>query len=95
LNKLAAGYQFPVSANGRKLIATNHRTGFQREMQEIFQPSMLMGFQFFAGGTLWTGMSHIFLLKLLEPVLCCLKSMFPFTSKIKYQRFNENGRPFD
>jgi hypothetical protein len=52
-------------------------------------------YQFFAAGAPLNWISHIFLLKQLKPVLCDLKSKFPLILKIKYQRFNGNGRPLD
>jgi hypothetical protein len=40
-------------------------------------------------------LSAVFLLKPLKLVFCYLKSKFPLNLKIKYQRFNAKGRPFD
>ncbi len=52
-------------------------------------------YQFFAAGAPLNWISHIFWLKLLKPFFCDLKSKFPIILKIKYQRFNENGRPLN
>jgi hypothetical protein len=53
------------------------------------------GYQLFAAGAPLNWISHIFWLKPLKPVFCDLKSKFPLNLKIKYQRFNGNGRPLD
>jgi hypothetical protein len=52
-------------------------------------------YQFFAVDAPLNWISHIFWLKLLKLVFCILKSKFPLILKIKYQRFNGNGRPLD
>jgi hypothetical protein len=44
-NELVAVRQFPLSVkSGKPIAATNHRTGFQREMRENYQLKILMGF---------------------------------------------------
>jgi hypothetical protein len=70
--------QFPLSVNrGKPIAATNHRTGFQGEMQENYHLSIWMGFplSFVCSGhpivQYW--ISHIFWLKQLKPVFCNLK----------------------
>jgi hypothetical protein len=52
-------------------------------------------YQFFAAGAPLNWISHIFWPKTLKQVFCDLKSKFPLILKIKYQQFNENGRPLD
>jgi hypothetical protein len=48
-----------------------------------------------AAGALLNWISHIFWFKPLKPVYCDLKRKFALILKIKCQRFNGNGRPFD
>jgi hypothetical protein len=52
-------------------------------------------YQFFAVSTPLNWISHIFWLKPLKPFFYDLKSKFLLILKIKYQRFNGNGRPLD
>jgi hypothetical protein len=52
-------------------------------------------YQLFAVGTPLNWISHIFWLKPLKLVFCDLKRKFSLNKKIKYQRFNAKGRPFN
>ncbi len=43
--QISSGTQFPLSVNSRKpIVATNHKTGFQWEMQENYYLWILIGF---------------------------------------------------
>jgi hypothetical protein len=71
-HELAAVFQFPLSANGQKPLATTkQRTSFQRQI--ISHVCDAFRYLFFAAGPLWIGISHIF-----SPLNCffCLKSKF-------------------
>jgi hypothetical protein len=46
-------------------------------------------YQFFAAGTLWIEMSHMFLFKPLKPFF---SKQVPFKFKTKHQWFNAHGR---
>jgi hypothetical protein len=60
-----------------------------------YKSEWALRYQFFAAGAPLNWISHIFWLKLLKPVFCDLKSKFTPIFKIKYQRFNGNGRPLN
>jgi hypothetical protein len=82
--QIVAVHQFPLSVNGGKPIAaTNHSTGFQREMGKIisYKSKWTFRYQFFATAAPLNWISNIFWLKPLKPVFCDLKSKFPLILK--------------
>jgi hypothetical protein len=92
--RIGSGTPILLSVNSRKPIAaTNHETGFQREMQENYHLWISMGFLLSVlcrGRPIELDKQHNWL-EPLKPVFCDLKSKFPLILKIKYQRFNGNG----
>jgi hypothetical protein len=64
-------------------------------MQDLDGFEWAFRYQFFAAGAPLNWISHIFWLKPLKPFFFYLKSKFPLILKIKYQRFNGNGRSLD